>query len=77
MNNTILPAWVHTIVLLGLSFYLFALWRGLKSGVLTEGQRRLVERIGLLKSPGVTMTITCVFLILAIGHGAWSFGVRL
>lgn len=76
MNNTILPAWVHTIALLGLSFYMFALWRAVKGGVLNDGQKRLLEKIRALRSPSLTMTVACLFLALAVGHAAWSFGLR-
>ena len=76
MNGTFLPAWLHAVTQLVISIYLFMLWRGLARGELSEGQKRFVDRIGFLRSKGVTLTVACLALTLAAGNTAWAIGYR-
>lgn len=76
MNGTVLPAWLHSIVFAVLSIYMFMLWAGLKRDALSEAQKRLVERIEGLRSPGVALSGACLFLALAVGNAAWAYGYR-
>ncbi|WP_282295043.1 hypothetical protein [Stenotrophomonas sp. PS02289] len=59
-----------------MSLYMFMIWLGLVRGELSEGQKRFVDRIEVLRSNGVTLTIACLFMALAAGNAAWAFGYR-
>jgi hypothetical protein len=76
MNGTVLPAWLHSIVFTVLSVYMFMLWAGLKRDSLSEAQKRLVERIEVLRSPGAALSGGCLFLALAVGNAVWAYGYR-
>jgi hypothetical protein len=76
MNGTVIPAWIHAAAFAALSFYMFLLWSGLRRGKLGDGQKRLVERIELLRSPGVALASACLFLVLALGNAVWELGYR-
>jgi len=76
MNGTVLPAWLHSIVFVVLSIYMFMLWAGLKRGALSEAQKRLIERVEFLRSPGAALSGGCLFLALAVGNAAWAYGYQ-
>jgi len=76
MNGTVLPAWLHSIVFAVLSAYMFMLWAGLKRDSLSEAQKRLVERIEVLRSPGAALSGGFLFLALAVGNAVWAYGYR-
>lgn len=61
------PAWIHAAELAALSFYMFLLWSGPSRRKLGDGQRRLGERIELLRSPRVALGSACLFLAVALG----------
>lgn len=57
-----------------LSIYMFMLWAGLKRDALSEAQKRLIERVEFLRSPGAALSGGCLFLALAVGNAAWAYG---
>jgi len=50
------------------------LWAGLKRDALSEAQKRLIERVEFLRSPGAALSGGCLFLALAVGNAAWAYG---
>jgi len=76
MNGTVLPAWLHSIVFVVLSIYMFMLWAGLKRDALSEAQKRLIERVEFLRSPGAALSGGCLSLALAVGNAAWAYGYQ-
>lgn len=72
MNGTVLPAWLHSIVFAVLSVYMFMLWAGLKRDSLSEAQKRLVERIEVLRSPGAALSGAACFWL---SQSAMPFGL--
>jgi len=52
------------------------LWAGLKRDALSEAQKRLIERVEFLRSPGAALSGGCLSLALAVGNAAWAYGYQ-